>query len=166
MHGKRILVATLAILFLAHLAYYHSSLPERVASHFNAAGEPNGWMSKNAFFAFEIVLYGLVVGLILLVPLGLRRLPVRFINLPNRDYWLAPERRAQTVQTLADKTGMFLLALLPLLIAMNQLVFRANVRRENLSPASWIVLAAFVLFTVTWTFKLVRQFGGSRRTAE
>ena len=59
-------------------------------------------MPRAAYLRFLI---GLLVGLPLRVALlanATRFLPTRFINLPNRDYWLAPEREAQTLAYLCD----------------------------------------------------------------
>src|SRR4051794_14764693 len=73
-------------------------LPERVASHFGLHGQANGWMSKQADLLFFT---GIGLGLPLLV-LGLsytaRFFPNDLFNLPHKDYWLAPERRQESVE--------------------------------------------------------------------
>ncbi|HPZ97428.1 MAG TPA: DUF1648 domain-containing protein, partial [Phycisphaerae bacterium] len=53
-------------MLLIELAVYYPRLPDRVASHFGASGEPDGWQSKQAFttftIAFPIVLAALMIG--------------------------------------------------------------------------------------------------------
>lgn len=44
---KESLLWLLMLLPLAYLAYVWNSLPETIPTHFNAAGEPDGWGSKN-----------------------------------------------------------------------------------------------------------------------
>ena len=71
-------------------------LPERVASHFNGAGSVDGWMGKDANFLLSA---GLIIGLtasFYLVGVMMRRLPQRWINLPNKAYWFAEERENAT----------------------------------------------------------------------
>ena len=63
-------------------------LPPRVASHFNAAGVPDGWMLRNSYLWF---MAGLALGLSVFfvgVFYSIRYFPQSTINLPYRDYWL------------------------------------------------------------------------------
>src|SRR5207237_1170658 len=82
------------------LAYSAGELPERVATHFDASGQPNGWMSRHGHIIF-IMLLGLALPLLVAGSFFcLRFFPGRGINLPHREYWLAPERRAGTFSYL------------------------------------------------------------------
>jgi len=86
--------------FFAHLAASSSHLPERVATHFDARGRPDGWMSRTEhlrFMAWFGLAFPLFVPVIVYV---IRFLPDRLLNLPNRDYWLAPGRRTETMAYL------------------------------------------------------------------
>ena len=71
-------------------------LPDRLASHFGASGMPNGWMIKTQFF----ITYALVLLPALFIEFWLHRkvskTPEAKFNLPNKEYWLAPERRTET----------------------------------------------------------------------
>lgn len=158
MNGKRALIFALTILFLGQLIYYYPQLPERIASHFGVGGEPDGWMSKTAFYSFEIGLLVFVLGLFFCITRFLPKMPKELINLPNKDYWLAPERREKTFRIFRDKMEMFQIPLLALLVSVNQLVIRANLTRENLSPASWLVIAAFLVYTIFWSVNLNQKF--------
>lgn len=158
MNGKRALIFVSAIFFLGQLGFYYPQLPEQVASHFNHLGEPDGWMSKINFMIFEVVLLGFIVGLFALIAFSFEKTPVGLLNLPNKDYWLAPERRAETFRVLKDTLAVMQIALLAMFISINQMVFRANIEQTNLSNASWLVIGAFVAFTFFWIYKLNRKF--------
>lgn len=77
-------------LLIATALIDHQQLPERVASHFGGDGLPNGWMSKSAFTWFTIVsglgLSTFIIGIMY----SIRFFPARFLNIPNSDYWRAP----------------------------------------------------------------------------
>jgi len=149
----------LILVFFAQLGFYYSSLPETVATHFDGAGNPNGWMSKNGFVVFEVFLLIFVVGQFMLIPRLVSKMPDSLINLPNKDYWLAPERRAETMKVIRNYFEWFSTVLLFLFIAVNQLVFYSNVNRENLSDkAAWLIVGSFIAFTVVWLIGLVRKF--------
>ena len=86
-----------AVLFIASSS---RSLPPLVASHFNDAGVANGFMPRDFYVRF-------MLAFVTLLPLALAFLPARTLekpgvrlNLPHRDYWLAPARRAATLMFL------------------------------------------------------------------
>jgi len=94
------------------LAWIYPALPGRIPTHFGASGRVDGWMSPQAFVLFN----GIVPALMLVVLLGCEllvgRLPARWINVPHRDYWLAPERIEETRRKiLANLAGVATLTL-------------------------------------------------------
>lgn len=136
-------------------------LPPVVASHFGPGGTANGSMAKGTYTAFMLAL---VVGVPLLVALParlVRVLPPRLINLPHRQYWLAPERRAATLDALSSLSLQFALALAVFLCFVHWLVVRANaVQPATLAEAPLLAgLAVFGATTVAWVLVLFRRFG-------
>jgi uncharacterized membrane protein len=77
-----------------------SSLPPLVASHFDAAGHPNAHMTREFYTKF-IFAMGIGFPLAMVALLNLIYSKASDMKLPNRDYWLAPERIAQTRSMLA-----------------------------------------------------------------
>jgi len=94
---NRMFSSATAMICAMQLWYWYSKLPDPVPSHFDAAGQVNGEMSLFGFYALMISLH--VVMLVLFPVLGafLKVIPNSMINVPNRDYWLAPERRDSTL---------------------------------------------------------------------
>lgn len=143
----------------AQSLYYFPNLPDLMASHFDAFGRPNGWMSKNTYFLFEFVLLVLMIGNFSLLPSIIGLLPDRFINIPNRNYWLAPERRIASFEKLKIHFEWFSVLLLTLFIAVNQIVFKANISKQNLSSEGiWAILLTFIALTVIWSVVLLSRF--------
>ncbi len=108
-------------------------LPDRLASHFSAAGHANGWMTKQQFLMTYAVVILPAVALEFLMPRRIAGTPGNRLRLPNREFWLAPERRAETFayfqKFFAFPTG-------PIVFA----------------------IAAFVLFNIVWVAAMVRRF--------
>jgi hypothetical protein len=137
------------------------ALPPIVASHFAAGGVANGFMSRGAYV-------GVMLGVTLVAPLLIALsgqlvsvLPTRLINLPNRQYWLAPQRRAATVASLSRLSTYFAAALVVFLCFLHWLVIRANESPvPRLEPMPMFVgLALFLAVTVVWLVVLLRRFG-------
>ena len=104
MKKRNILISLLLIsvaIGVTQVAFYYPRLPNVVATHFNASGVADGFSSKRTF---AIGMVGLQSGLAL-VFLGLswllRVLPITTLNIPNRTYWMAPERRETTKSEVA-----------------------------------------------------------------
>lgn len=86
------------VTYTAHVLYVITTgahLPNRVATHFGASGAANGWMTRQEHITFTSLMpLGLLAFLALV--LGLSALNPQSLNLPHRDYWMAPERRRAT----------------------------------------------------------------------
>jgi hypothetical protein len=102
---NRIIIA-IAASVLSHLLLFGTlvittrALPSRVASHFGAAGIPDGWMSRSTYLATMTGFSAGVTLVLLFVFYCVRYFPDAAMNLPNRDYWLAPSRRAATLAAI------------------------------------------------------------------
>jgi uncharacterized membrane protein len=159
MNIAKIILFVLIGVFFAQIIFYYPNLPEIVATHFDGTGRADGFMTKQNFVIFEVVFLLLIVGEFALLPLLIEKMPNSLINLPNKSYWLAEERRAETFGNIRSYFQWFSILLLTLFIAVNQMVFRANINRENLlSTVLWLIIGAFMVFVVVWLIKFVSQF--------
>ncbi len=137
-----------------------SSLPPVVAAHFARGGSANGFMSRGAYLTLML---GLVVFLPLLLVLLhslLRHVPPRFINLPNREYWLAPERSAETLAFLQQQGAYLATLFAAFLCLVHWLVVRANGEQPPHLPEDLfaIGLALFLVTLAVWLGAFVVHF--------
>lgn len=135
-----------------------------VASHFSASGIVNGFMSREDYL---LMMTGITIGMPLLLALiaaSARILPARFINLPQREYWLAPERRDRTIDTFVRMSMLLAHLLAAFLCFIHWLVVRANSMQPPQFPDTQFMIggALFLLALLAW---LVRFFTAFRRPA-
>ncbi len=155
-----IVLALLYAAFLACLTPYALDLPARMASHFDFHGEPDGWMSGGGYLAF-MAAFGLTFPLFLPGLFWItRRLPDGAMNLPHREYWLAPERRDETHAYLLRHALWLACMQMLLVIALHLLVVEAN-RQDppRLSNAVWGLLFCFIAGIAAWLVTMIRHFG-------
>jgi len=145
-------LAALAILAAYQLVRVYPLLPERIAVHFGPEGRPDGWSGRLGF----VLLYGAIEAVLVAFAAATSRfadrLPTHLWNLPNRDYWLAPERRRESVAFVARTVVWIENATLVFLIALAEIVFRANLAHGPTRlplPTVWAILVAFVA-ALTW----------------
>jgi uncharacterized membrane protein len=144
---------------LGQLIWYAPRLPETVASHFNAAGEPDGWMSRGVFLGFLAGISLLYVALFLGAAALVRRAPAAVVSLPNKEYWLAPERAAATRRAIAGELFKVAAATQVLMIVITQLTVEVGLgRRQTLSDVSWVALVVYVGIVIWWLIALFRRF--------
>src|SRR5437762_12723974 len=103
-------------------------MPDQVATHFDANGHPNGWMSRAADLLFTALLGGGLPLFISGICFAIRFLPPVMINLPRRDYWLAPERRAETSDYIFRQSLWFGCLMVCFVGGIHLLVVAANQR--------------------------------------
>jgi hypothetical protein len=131
-----------------------------VASHFDAAGQVNGWQSREAFCGMYAGIVALLTLLFLLAPLFMGLLSDARLNLPNKDYWLAPERRAQSRAWLADWGFLSGAMTMAFLIGVMRLVSEANAGpRTALSPVMIWLVVGFAVGQVVLLVVLLAKFG-------
>jgi hypothetical protein len=136
--------------------------PGTVVSHFDAAGMPNGQQTASHFFITYVEIIVLEIVLFFGAPALLGYLPSEFINLPNRNYWLAPERRARTLADLNARFNWLGVATIGLILIIMQWVLTANLSGDAHLPllAVWIPLGAYLIFAGWW---IVRMFAAFQR---
>jgi hypothetical protein len=156
----RRLFAILLVLAGLQLIVHANFLPALVADRFDATGEPRGWLERESFVMRRAVFLAAMPVLFMVLPAQLlRHWPQRLF--PRRPaYWLAAERREQTIATLGRMMLWLGLASIALAVLATQLVFEANLRTPPRLEvdALWWVLAAYVAFLIVWTWRLWRRF--------
>lgn len=145
---------------VARVTIAWADLPLVVASHYDALGRPDGRMARDAFFIALGVALGLALVVTMLCPLLLRYLPSGAINLPYRDYWLAPERRDASIARLEALLAWFVVPLAAFEALVVHLAVEANLRRGAMDASGlWLGLALLVGSFSFLTVQIVRQFG-------
>lgn len=159
MRLSRALIFLLIGFLVAQIGFYYPNLPERMASHFNLAGEADGWTSKDGYVVFEAIILLIILSEFTLLPLLIEKSPDSLINLPNKEYWLAPARRAETFRVMKNYFEWLAVGLLGLFIAINQTTFEANVNQTNMPATTmWLILGAFLAYVIVWVIKFIKHF--------
>jgi len=135
-------------------------LGDTVATHFGAGFLANGWMQRGEYLAtsltFATVLPAIVAGIVGWLP----RIFPRYVNIPHRDYWLAPERSAATLETIAVR-ALLLGALLSFFMGgVHWLIVQANAVAPPRLPAQlfWMMLIAFLTAFAFWIWAIWSRF--------
>jgi serine/threonine-protein kinase len=135
------------------------SLPVRVATHFDWSGAPNGWAPRSVLLTVMAAVC--LMEILLFATLGGVRLTDRRINLPNKAYWLAPERREATLGAIRLWIRAFVTAMTGFTAIVFVAAMRANVgdeppRLSALVPwltASVLVITLAMLGWLYWRFR-------------
>jgi uncharacterized membrane protein len=140
--------------------YAFPLMPERMASHFGASGMPNGLMTKSQFFAVYALSLLPAFVLKFWVPRKVAKTQGARRNLPNKEYWLAPERRESTFAYFESFFAWYGCALLLLVVFVMGLAMRANLNpqpRLAIRPTI-AALITFVAFNVAAIVAMLRRF--------
>jgi hypothetical protein len=154
--GVFILMLLCAIFFILHTA---SRLPALVPSRFDLAGYPNAFMTHKGYIRFTLLLgVGLPVALVALLTLVYTH--ANDMKLPNRDYWLAPERIAGT-RTLLVAHGVWFGSLQIAMVCFVhwlELDAQRRVPPQLSNAALQVGLLAFFLVAAGWIIALLIAF--------
>jgi hypothetical protein len=154
-----LVLGLLYLCFIGYLACSSAHLPERVATHFDGSGRPDGWMSRTEHLRFMAV-FGLAFPLFVpVIVYVIRFLPDRLVNLPNRDYWLAPGQRTETMAYLCRHSLWFASMALCFVIGIQYSIIQANRLAQPHLPTPLVLAYAgcFLAGTAVWTVSLIRH---------
>jgi hypothetical protein len=161
--NRRAAAVFFAVLVLCFVQLYieGQELPERVATHYDQSGRPDGWTGRNTVLIIFAVIHGITALAFFVMGRLAPRIPPAYLNLPNRDYWLAPERREATCARLFG--GMLWLGAATL--GFFGLIFH-NIVRSNVEPRGdaqigwffWASLGLFAVFVLGWGVHFYRAF--------
>jgi len=153
-------VVPLAVFVSLAMRYYPDS-PDRVASHFDLTGTPDAHMGKKPFFILMLSVTAgvtvLFVGLAFMVRaviLGADNPP---INLINRDYWFAPERKESTAAFLAAWVCLPGAGILWLMLDLFWQTIQINLGKAN--RMKFRGLYALLVFMAFWIAIVLVRFG-------
>ncbi len=148
----------LTLLYLILIGWTHFRMPETIPVHFNGAGDADRWSSKGEFTAIMGVIGLLMFFVFAGTAVSFHRIPNRYWNLPNRDYWLADDRREETIATLNVYYLAMGIATLVLLLYVHWGVYQVAMEmRETLSLRIGDIVM-FLLLIAVLCYLLVRRF--------
>jgi len=159
-YGSRLplwLTVGIVLALIARIAAVWGELPGTMASHFGVRGQADAWMSKDGFFLFMAFVGGGTVALLFAMRPFLLRLPARWINLPNREHWLAnDERRVEALRRLSWFVEWMAMATAALLAVATELAVRANLTQSAFANGPFLFfLSLYFVFVIA---ALVLQF--------
>jgi hypothetical protein len=156
--GAAALAAVLASV-ATYVGWTSQDLPPLVASHFSFSGKADGFTPRGAYAATMIAFVILIPLLPAIVPGALAGNGAG-LNIPNREYWLAPERRAATLAFVRGH-GLWLAGALALFLGYaHGLTVHANSQASPaLSPGGlYAGLAVFLGGVAAWLGVLFARF--------
>ena len=157
-------VAAPAITGAAFVWLTSSSLPAVVASHFGPGGLPDGFSPQRNYVS-------LMLTLVIVAPLVVRTAGLlarvndgALLNIPNKQYWLEPERREETLADIHARLNWVADALVLFLCYVHWLVVRANAQMpvqlsSRAFAAGIALLGTFAVFSVLSLYRRFRVRG-------
>lgn len=151
------------VLVAAFILVTGTQLPPTAASHFGLSGQADGFMPRAAYLLVMCVAGSALPGIIVIAQWWIMRKRPQRVNMPNRDYWMAPERREATIQAMTRHMMLFGFGLSLLIAFAHWEVVQANLRvPARLDSVRFAVaIGLFVAVTVWWVYRLYARF---RRT--
>jgi uncharacterized membrane protein len=122
--------------------------PAQMAAHFSLEGDPDRFVPRAEFFWYQIQTMLIVIGVSLLPQILFLILPPGLINLPNRQYWLAPERSVETLDRLSSFGAWMFSVILLAVQAAFELAVAANLQKPIRFDAGLMIPIMVVSFAI------------------
>ena len=149
-----------AIAFSVSVFYFLPSLPDRLATHFGATGQPNGWMTREQH-SIGITLLGFgLPAFVIGICYCLRFFPASMLNVPRASYWRSPEHYPEACRILLRWSVWFgAISFLWTGILNYQLVLANRLSPPFLAPIPVVILSGiYIVATGILIVVLMLQF--------
>ncbi len=155
-----VLLIILCQAFVGLLAWSAHQLPDQVATHFGFTGHPDRWSSRASAV---MMMGGFGLGLPLLMAVFawvVRFMPDSTVNVPHREYWLAPERRAETYAFFTRQLLWLGCLLVCFMMGLTWVTVQANTRTPVQMPSAslFTLLGVFLAGMAVWSIRFVSRF--------
>jgi uncharacterized membrane protein len=137
-----------------------ADMPQNIAVHFNATGEPDRWVTRDNYrLLILLALVGLPLALIWVMAI----LP-RYTNgrgqIPNPEYWFAEERRDSTKTFLISHAYWLGCLTVAISYGLHVMILRANASNPPKLAIDRLIsmLIVFVVGLVLWVSFFLRHF--------
>jgi hypothetical protein len=152
-----ICLVVFAAVFIVYTTRY---LSEPVAVHFGTGNQADGWMSRNGYLIFML---SVMIGMTAFITFVVGTLPAKFpqwTNVPNRDYWLAPKRRDESLRYLSAHGKRLGYLIVMMMLGMHYTILLANHTRPPSLPVPVFtsILIGFAVALIWWIVRLYRRF--------
>jgi hypothetical protein len=164
---ERRLSIPLAILMLltcgsiAFFIFFGQDFPPHMAVRFNLDGQPVEWMDRVKFIVLaSFVSFMLPTFAAAMVGVLPRVVPISILNMPNKAYWLAQERRPEALDAWTW-FGLWLGCLLQgFLMVINIGIARANAVTPPVLGGAWLLMPPVLFFAglLAWGLSVRRAF--------
>lgn len=150
----------LVIIFLISLIINFTSLiflPDQLAIHFGSSGYPDNWSSKYFHCLLFIIIFTGFFLLYYFIPIIIIKIPHKYINLPNRKYWLDEKYYQLNKNKISSMLYEMGISLFVFFLLVYFLVAKANLSDPVKLPVYLFlpILIAYLLYILIW---LVRFF--------
>jgi uncharacterized membrane protein len=154
-----IVFASMLLFAIVFFSSTVSSLPPLVASHFDGSGAPTANMTRD-FYARFVFFMGVAVPIALVALLTLIYSKANDMKMPNRDYWLAPERIAHTRALLVSQGVWFGCLMVAMVCYVHWLELGAHQSVPPHLSNRMVSAGLFVFFLTTggWIAAMLRYF--------
>ena len=156
----RLLLIISLIVRIILQVYYFTVLPEKVAINYGSGGQPNSWTSKEWNMGITITIYLINSLMFLSVPLMMNKIPLKYISLPKKEYWLASERKKESIPVIESWLSFFGLLTNIFIILVAHLVYEANLSDPVILNEFqfFMGIVVYSLFMVIWLVLLFKKF--------
>lgn len=156
---RTVLVFLFVINILAAGVYW-IVCPGNVAIHFGFGGQPDNWAPAWVNFAIITGVNLLIFLLFFFLPVLAKVIPGKYVNLPNKDYWLREENRPRYLEMLSRKFPRFGILTLLMLLAATLFAMQANLAKPpKLNEIPFLcMLGVYFVCVILWLIKFYLDF--------
>ena len=144
--------------FVGFTLWAHTQLPDRVPVHFDGSGRPDRISSKMELTGVNLGVGVMMLALFGTLPFFSEKIPVKYWNLPNKEYWLTLGRKKEAVvQMNIYYVGMGLATMLLMWFILGG-AFLVGMGKSEVLAFSWTSIGIYFAIVIWMCIAMYRTF--------
>ena len=160
-NNQTVLFVLVMILIAAvvQFVYYYPKLPDQIPSRFSVAGEIEDYIGKSTVFIIMLsTIFGTAVFLTLGTLLALKK-ALQLVNLPNKEYWFAPEHKQETIAFVFKiMVKLTIASILMMIVILQSIIWVSIGSLESPGMFIWSATGLLCVYLLLIIIQLNRRF--------
>jgi len=159
MNTNQFILIMILVLMLFQVFYFYPKISEPFGTKYNKSGVMVQSTSRTGFMISGLVYVLMIAFVFLIFPANLHKFSRKIWNIPNKEYWLADERKEETFKYISLKMSLLGIVFTGMIMMPQQVKININVPAYSIDiPGMNMAIGFFLFFLFIWLGDFILHF--------
>ena len=159
MNTNQFILIMILALMLFQIFYFYPKIGEPFGTKFNKAEEIIQSTSSTGFVVTGLAYIAVIAFVFLIIPANLHKFSTKSWYLPNKEFWLADDRKEETFKYISIKMSLLGIVFTGMILMSQQVNINKNAPVYSIDiPGMNLAIGLFLFFLFIWLGDFILHF--------